>query len=126
MGPSGIAHDEARDDTNEPTWVPTSGIASGTIAGGGDVDKFTIRPQGTQPIRITLTSGAHRCGGTNDTLLEVRDAADAVVASNDDVDGTLCSAVVFTPVSNAVYTVHAKAFISSASFNYLLKLDRAF
>ncbi len=125
MGPSGIVHNENQDDTSEPTWVPTSGLASGTLT-AGDVDQFKLRPQGTQPIRITMMTSTSRCGGTYDTILEVRDAAGSLVATNDDADGTLCSMLVFTPVNNAVYTVLAKMFIASASADYILKFDRGF
>ncbi len=125
MGPAGIVHDESLDGTANPTNVPSSGLASGTIT-PGDTDSFKFYTTGTQPVRITLVSTAPGCFNSYDTHLEVRNASNVQVAVSDDVEGTFCSSLVFTPANGAAYTVRARGVFSSGAFDYVLKFDRGF
>ena len=125
MGPSGIVHDEALDGAGNRTRVPTSGLASGTIT-AGDVDEFTIISFGGAAVRITMLGTSPGCLADEDTYLEILDPSGAVILANDDVDGTLCSSLVFTPANNVVYRIRARGLNSAAEFDYVLKLDRAF
>jgi hypothetical protein len=113
--------------TPTPTATPIGGSsAAGTIAVGETVtgvlaagarDAYRITVAAGETFTIDMEAGF-------DTFLELRDASDAVVASNDDRgDGTFNSRIVVDNPAAGTYTIIARAFASSGSGTYTLRVS---
>jgi hypothetical protein len=90
-------------------------VTGNLAAGARDAYRITVAAGGT--FTIDMEAGF-------DTFLELRDASDAVVASNDDRgDGTLNSRIVVDNPAAGTYTIIARAFASSGSGAYTLRVS---
>lgn len=106
---------------------------TGTIAIGGTVNS-AINTVGDQDwYAVTLTAGqryefrtsATGGAGDVDTVIFIRNAAGAKLASNDDGNGGSYSKAVYTPSTTGTYYVNVAAFANASSGNYRLTADLA-
>jgi len=111
--------------TTGRTWLAT-------LTPAGDEDVFAVTNSGTSPIEVTVdtwdpaTGLGRACPSTVDTGINVRDAAGAVLTSNDQrVTGDNCSRVVFVVAAGQSRYVHVTEFgDNSAITRYVAQISR--
>lgn len=113
--------------TPTPTVTPTAGSSVASMIAVGETVTGTLAAGARDAYRITVAAGETFTIDMEagfDTFLELRDASDAVVASNDDRgDGTLNSRIVVDNPAAGTYTIIARAFASSGSGAYTLRVS---
>jgi len=110
------------DASHAPGQVAVGGSASGALQAAGDHDLFAVQLQAGVTYAISLTGHAGGAGTLADPALQLRDAAGAVLAANDDaVDGVNPdSRILFTPGQSATYYADAGASLEGYAGTYRL------
>ncbi len=110
------------DATTRARLVPGTPI-TGNIESQGDSDWYRLSARRGQRYHITLSSAEQ--DGVNDTLLRVVDRNGAELASNDDSEGSLNSALDFVPESSGDVFVVAAAYADAYTGAYTLSASAA-
>jgi hypothetical protein len=72
--------------------------------------------------RVTITA---RIGGIGDPILELRDPSDAIIAQNDDTNGTADAAIeAFTLPVSGTYTIRVTRYSRRTGGEFILRLNR--
>jgi hypothetical protein len=92
--------------------VPVNGSRVGVLGQSGDHDLFKVELIGGMQYRFTLTRG-NVLDPISDPLLGLLDGTGDPITSNDDVDGTLDSRIIFTAPTTGSYYLDAGAYAFS-------------
>ncbi|MEZ5957673.1 MAG: PPC domain-containing protein [Hyphomonadaceae bacterium] len=102
------------------TTTTLTGNIDGEISPAGDTDWFRLEVQTGQRYNLALVGIENAEGQALDPMLGVYDAQGNQLAFNDDANGTLNSALRYTPSQSGVVYVEARAFSSEATGAYRL------
>jgi len=106
---------------------------TGTIAVGGSISSTIDSRSDHDWFKITLTAGKNYLFNLNksgsrglaDPLLNLRNSSGAIIASNDDANGTVNSEIAYTATSSGTYFLDAGAYADSATGKYDLLASEA-
>jgi len=102
------------------TTATLTGNVDGEISPAGDTDWYRLEVQTGRRYNLALAGLENAEGQALDPMLSVYDAEGNQLAFNDDANGTLNSALRYTPSQNGVVYVEARAFSSEATGAYRL------
>lgn len=102
------------------TTATLSGNVDGEISPAGDTDWYRLEVQEGRRYSLALAGLENAEGQAVDPMLSVYDAEGNQLAFNDDANGTLNSALLYTPQANGTVFVEARAFSSDATGAYRL------
>lgn len=102
------------------TTATLTGNVDGEISPAGDTDWFRLDVQTGQRYNLALAGLENAEGQAVDPMLSIYDAQGNQLAFNDDANGTLNSALRYTPSQSGVVYVEARAFSSEATGAYRL------
>jgi hypothetical protein len=117
--------DPAADNTTTARLSPDAPVF-GELAPAGDTDWYRLSVTPGQRYDISLDAAVAE-GETNgfDTLLLLHSAEGEVLASNDDANGTLNSALTYRPSAAGEVFVEVRGFAEDAAGAYTLRLSQA-
>ncbi|MEZ5994252.1 MAG: PPC domain-containing protein [Hyphomonadaceae bacterium] len=111
-------------DTDQPgdasTQARLDGTAEGEISPAGDVDWFRLHVERGQRYNFALVGLEDENGQALDPMLGIYDANGNQLAFNDDAEGSLNSALRFSPAQTGDVFVEARAFSDEATGRYRL------
>lgn len=109
--------DDYAANTGTAGHLVVGGSASGRIETSDDNDWFAITLSAGQQYRFNLNAAAS--SGLGDPYLALYGASGALLASNDDANGTAASEITFTATTGGTYYLGARGYGSSTG-NYQL------
>lgn len=120
----GMAPSASAQDGDQPGDASTTATLSGNVDGefspAGDVDWFRLHVEQGQRYSLALAGIEDANGQAVDPMLGIYDAQGNQLAFNDDANGSLNSALRYTPQSTGEVFVEARAFNSEATGRYRL------
>lgn len=116
-----IPPDDAGNDASTRARINSGRSVTGNIEYEGDVDWYRLSARSGQVYRIALAGAAE--GGLGDPMLRVLDAQGNELASNDDSEGSLNSALEFTPQANGNVFVEARGYADTYTGAYTLSVN---
>jgi hypothetical protein len=116
-----IPPDDAGNDASTRARIRSGQSATGNIEYEGDVDWYRLSARSGQTYRIALAGAGE--GGLGDPLLRVIDAEGNELAANDDSEGSLNSALEFTPQASGNVFIEASAFSNAYAGAYTLSVN---
>ncbi len=102
------------------TTATLTGNVDGEISPAGDTDWFRLEVETGRRYNLALAGLENAEGQAIDPMLSVYDAEGNQLAFNDDANGTLNSALRYTPQASGVVYVEARGFSSEATGAYRL------
>ncbi|MBL8547252.1 MAG: PPC domain-containing protein [Hyphomonadaceae bacterium] len=119
----GLAPGASAQSADQPgdasTQARLNGTTDGQISPAGDTDWYRLSVETGQRYNFALV-GLESEGQTLDPMLSVYDAQGNQLASNDDANGSLNSALRFVPQASGEVFVEARAFSAEATGAYRL------
>ncbi len=123
-----IAEQEPNDTPSQANRISIPCGINGRIEKRRDLDHFTFKALKGKPIRLEVFARRFGTELTSrlDSMLDILNAQNAIVASNDDANGK-DAALVFTPPTDGEYTVRIRDLNSKGGegFAYYLECDWA-
>lgn len=116
-----VPPDDAGNDANTRARAQPGRSINGNIEYEGDVDWYRLQARVGQRYHITLNS-AEGEGALNDPLLRVVDGEGNEHALSDDSEGSLNSALDFTPTANGDFYLEASAYAGAYTGRYTLNV----
>ncbi|MGE0829042.1 MAG: PPC domain-containing protein [Hyphomonadaceae bacterium] len=124
--PAAWAQADPGGDAASAGRISAGRAVNASIETAGDVDWYRIRLSAGRAYTITLNGAGE--AGLSDPFLAVFGADGAAggepLAFNDDSDGTLNSALSFTPPETGTYFIEARGFSEDATGAYALLIER--
>lgn len=114
--------DDAGGDASTRARAAVGRTTNGDIEYEGDVDWYRFSARRGNRYNITL-SGAGGEGGLGDPMLRVLDRDGNELAMNDDAEGSLNSALEFTPSANGDVFIEARGYGESYTGAYALNIS---
>lgn len=116
-----IPPDNAGNDASTRGRIRSGQTVNGNIEYEGDVDWYRLSARTGQTYRIALAGAGE--GGLSDSYLRVVDAQGNELAANDDSEGSLNSALEFTPQASGNVFIEASAFSNAYTGAYTLTVN---
>jgi hypothetical protein len=120
FGMSPASAQDADQPGDASTQATLSGNVDGEISPAGDTDWFRLQVEQGQRYNLALAGIENAEGQALDPMLSIYDAEGNQLAFNDDAEGSLNSALRYTPAQSGVVFVEARAFNSEATGAYRL------
>lgn len=123
LAPAAMAQDsDPAGDASTQARLTSGQAASGEISPAGDADWYRLHVELGQRYAITLDGVADASGNAIDPTLGIYDSSGNQLAFNDDANGSLNSALNYTPSQSGEVFVEARAFSSEAAGAYTLNV----
>ncbi len=116
----GASAQEADQPGDASTQATLSGNVDGEISPAGDVDWYRLQVEQGQRYNLALAGIENAEGQALDPMLSIYDAQGNQLAFNDDAEGSLNSALRYTPQASGEVFVEARAFNGEATGAYRL------
>ncbi len=116
-----VPPDDAGGDVSTRARAAAGRTANGNIEYEGDIDWYRFAARTGNRYRITL-DGASGEGGLGDPALRVVDREGTELASNDDGEGSLNSALEFIPAANGDVFIEARGYADAYTGRYALNI----
>lgn len=104
--------------------VVIGGLVTGRIGSSGDRDWFALSLTAGDTVRVSLRGSASGGGTLGDPYLRIYSAGGVLLASNDDSNGTLDSALLYRAAATATVYAEAAAY-STGTGTYTLAVARS-
>ncbi len=116
-----VPPDDAGGDASTRARAAAGRTTNGNIEYEGDIDWYRFAARTGNRYRITL-DGASGEGGLGDPTLRVIDREGTELASNDDGEGSLNSALEFIPAANGEVFIEARGYADAYTGRYALNI----
>jgi len=113
-------NDDIADNTSSTTTIAVGGTLTSSIQSSGDLDYVRVSLVAGQSYSFSLAATS---GGLSDAYIELRTAAGALVAQDDDGGIRLNSFLSFTATQSGDYFIVARGYDGSAVGGYTLNVD---
>jgi hypothetical protein len=113
--------DVGNDAASTRAQIRSGQSVTGAIETEGDIDAYRLRVRSGQTYHITLAGAGD--GGLGDPLLRVVDRQGGELASNDDSEDSLNSALDFSPQQSGEVFIEARAFSDAYAGTYTLSVN---